>query len=478
MATTKRVTSHMKLLWCSTSALLAAGTLLVGGSPATANAIDDDGLWYFDRFKVQAAHDEGITGKGVTIAMIDSPVYLDLPTLADADVRVQDAPCVRADGTRPAGVSDNFDDAGHGTAVLSLLVGSGAGYPGQTGVKGLAPDATVLTYHAQYFEEDDPDWDCSGTQMRPGPNAYEDLRPRSPNDELALAMHQAMDAGADIISISLAGAGTGSISDALARAVREEVIVVAGQPNEDQMWAGNSPGSDNGVVTVNSARPDGTAHTKDHTDVAAPGYDILVQGGSQSWERQMITKGTSLATPIVAGNLALAMQKYPAATPNQLLQSLIHNTGAEPHELAWEPTFGYGIVITDVFLAADPTIYPDVNPFVHNFDRLYPAVDHIWEWATPERDADVIDAPQPWTIYTPEPSPPSNSPTTDDGPALDASPAPSTAQAEPDDPADTGLGSYVPAIIIGVVLLIAIAVIIAITVIRSNRSAGGHHGTE
>src|SRR5690554_1952103 len=113
--------------------------VLFSATPATATSYDHDGLWYFDWFKVQEAHDSGITGEGVTIAMIDSPFNPNIPTLADADIRVQDAVCVRADGSRPAGTSTDYELAGHGTSVLSLLVGSGEGFPGQTGVKGVAP---------------------------------------------------------------------------------------------------------------------------------------------------------------------------------------------------------------------------------------------------------------------------------------------------------------------------------------------------
>src|SRR5690554_3957422 len=129
---------------------LATGFVLTTVTTATAaTPLEDEGLWYFERFLVQDANDAGITGEGVTIAMIDSPVNLEIPTLADADIRVQDPVCIHADGSRPMPTSTDFETADHGTAVLSLLVGSGDGFPGQTGVKGIAPDATVLTFYSQ-----------------------------------------------------------------------------------------------------------------------------------------------------------------------------------------------------------------------------------------------------------------------------------------------------------------------------------------
>ena len=74
----------------------------------------------------------------------------------------------------------------------------------------------------------------------------------------------------------------------------------------------------------------------------------------------------SNATPIVAGFLALVKQKYPKATGNQLIQTLIHNTGAGSHKPVFDASnkLGYGIVSITSMLAVDPTTYPDVNPLV------------------------------------------------------------------------------------------------------------------
>ena len=59
-------------------------------------------------------------------------------------------------------------------------------------------------------------------------------------------------------------------------------------------------------------------------------------------------------------------QKYPKATGNQLIQTLIHNTGAGSHKLVFDTSnkLGYGIVSITSMLAVDPTTYPDVNPLV------------------------------------------------------------------------------------------------------------------
>jgi len=73
-----------------------------------------------------------------------------------------------------------------------------------------------------------------------------------------------------------------------------------------------------------------------------------------------------LATPIVSGFLALVAQKYPDATGNQLLQTLIHNTGADDHKLVLDATgaIGYGFVSATRMLRVDPSQYSDENPLI------------------------------------------------------------------------------------------------------------------
>ena len=305
----------MKRLFARVLVGSLAGLILVTGTAPSASADVDDGLWYYDWFKVQDAHDAGVTGEGVTIAVIDSPVNVDLPTLADADIRPQNPVCVDKQGNGLPPTSTDYDIAAHGTGIVSYLVGSGKGYPGQTGVKGIAPGATVLTFPTDINNDDR---DCSGATFQPGTlGLWDELGPRevlTTREEVGQAMEAAIDAGADIISISL-GLSEGSVLPyQVARAIREGVIVVAAIPTT--AGAATEPASLNGVVSVNMITPAEEIDFYRFTDVVAPGGDLLFQGVEGDWERQRLASGTSYATPIVVGNLALAMQKYPDATPN------------------------------------------------------------------------------------------------------------------------------------------------------------------
>lgn len=176
-----------------------------------------------------------------------------------------------------------------------------------------------------------------------------------PYTGLGKAISDAVDDGADIISISLGGAV--EATDEVAKAHAAGVIVVAAMPNEGNTV--NFPAAYNGVVAVQAFDVNGniqtstpsidlaesTPNVSDGVTVAAPGIDLLVQGTATSWADQRLASGTSLATPIVAGFLAVVKQKYPEATAGQLIDSLIRNTGGDPdHEPTWGNDMGYGAV--------------------------------------------------------------------------------------------------------------------------------------
>ena len=73
----------------------------------------------------------------MTIAFIESEVNLNVPTLQGADVVAEPTPeCLTKVGKKASysATTTSFSElAGHGTNVLSLIVGSGKGYPGQKG---------------------------------------------------------------------------------------------------------------------------------------------------------------------------------------------------------------------------------------------------------------------------------------------------------------------------------------------------------
>src|SRR5205085_1311102 len=66
-------------------------------------------------------HDQGVTGAGVTVAVIDSGVDVNHPDLSD---HIAGQACF-CSGCCPAGAGAAPDDNGHGTNVAGIVAGAG-----------------------------------------------------------------------------------------------------------------------------------------------------------------------------------------------------------------------------------------------------------------------------------------------------------------------------------------------------------------
>lgn len=358
--------------------------LMFGGSASVADAAETaDGLWYFDRGNVQAAFDAGFDGDGVTVAVIDTQINPGAPGLRGANVEVHDESyCFDDAGNRYAAESTDYIAANHGTNVVSMISGTGEDVGG-TPIKGVAPGAKVLYYNSMITSEAPSGNDVASTCLQENGEligAGETKQDRMFPSGLAQAISDAVDDGADIISVSLGGLVDASY--AVAKAHAAGVVVLGALPNVGGV--GDWPSSYNGVVAVQAFGADGkiqystydaqlaepSPNLSDDVKIASPGLGITVQGSPESWDAQQTRSGTSLATPLVAGFLAVVKQKYPDATGNQLIQSLIHNTGTKgEHEPEWNDSTGYGAVSLTGMLAVDPTKYPDVNPLFDGDDE-------------------------------------------------------------------------------------------------------------
>ncbi|WP_430868299.1 S8 family peptidase [Demequina aurantiaca] len=420
--------------------------LLAAGLPASASIVDD-GEWYMDLYEVPQFHDEGIDGSGVTIAVIDDAINSDVPALQGADVTVMpDSLCADSDGELLPVDTDDLELASHGTNIVLKIAGTGEGYPGQDGITGVAPGASVLFYGRGMDILEDCFTPGTGKKV-----FSENL--------VGPAIVDAVDRGARIVSLSFAAGYAGPLEDALAYAIRHQVIVLAATSNDTRQESSETLNLFNGVMGIGSLGPDGEAGTDSDgepnatsfIDVVAPGQDVALQGADGAWDRQRIGSGTSYSTPITAANLALAMQHNPGATGNQILQLLLHNTDVDtPHEIYYDTMdyeSGYGSVDTISLLADDALQYPDVNPLLTEDGTPSPAE------LTPE--------------VTPSPTPSMSAST---APEATNSPS-STPSASPIDAGSSGTPGWLWPLIIVAVVLVAGSGIVAV-VIASRRGKG------
>ena len=307
---------------------LALSVGAVAVSPSSAYA--DDAITtqdYFSYYKLDQARAKGDTGKGVTIAMIDGPVDTSAPELAGANIAVK-TPCEFEARNR---------SKLHATAIASILVSQNYG---------LAPDATLIAYARADSSEE-------GTRK---------CKKLDASDSVAGLIQTAINDGAQIISIStVVDQQNDQDKWAIARAMAQGVIVVAGMGNDAKEENDITYGRWSGTVGVSAIGTDGqlSSYSSWGPGVVAAGVGGPVKARDYEAGGVKDVQGTSIATPIVAGQIALARSRWPQATSNQILQ-LVTRSGS--NNGVWNQYTGYGALSLDGLLGSDPSQYPDENP--------------------------------------------------------------------------------------------------------------------
>ena len=325
---------------------LAAGALTLVPAPAHA----DDAVpsqEYFSYYHFDTARQKGYTGKGVTIAVIDGPVDTSNPALKGTNI---------TDKSRCT-IQDSPEGVRHGTDMAIILVSP---------ISGVAPDATLYNYQASTGSTiSNGSCDSNGDKL----------------DTTAALINQAVEDGAQIISISLSvNESTNELKWAITNAITKGVIIVAAAGNEGHQDDTTQLGRYSGVVGVSAINSDGTFASYSNS---ADGMVTAAFGGPYNTfdvntGEPATVHGTSISTPLVAGMLALARQKWPDATTNQILQLLVH-TGLNPNH-DWNKYTGYGAAALGSLVNQDPSQYPDENPIIQKNGGSEPTAQEVQDY--------------------------------------------------------------------------------------------------
>ncbi len=260
-------------------------------------------------------------GKGVTIAIIDTGIDSGVADLAGAVVGGADFSGVGfANGQKPIG----SDGAEHATMVAALAAGRGTGP--DSGVIGSAPQASLLSLSIGFGA---------------GANGSD--------TQIADAVRWAVDNGADVINMSLTRntlQWPESWDDAFLYAMENDVVVVAAAGNRGSGTVEvGAPATMPGVLTVSGVDENGSASW----DASAQGITIGVAAPSEGLVGvipggQYVTwSGTSGATPIVAGIVALVRAAHPELDAANVINRVImssHDVGPSGADF----TYGFGLV--------------------------------------------------------------------------------------------------------------------------------------
>ncbi len=309
--------------------LAAAGVailLVLNATPAQADNVRDH-QWFLTSLDIAVAQNVS-RGNDVVAAVIDTGVdgkHVDLTgnVLQGADF------------TTSRGGNGWTDKDGHGTAMASLIAGHGHGKT--DGALGIAPQARVLP--VRHAETDGMD-----------------------RGEIARSIRWAVDNGADVIALSLHTGDSPSVRQAVEYALGRDVIVVAAVGLPGGLGKVPAPARIPGVVAVSGVDKAGNIAASvsgPEVVIAAPGKEISHASKDGGYA---LGTGTSDATAIVSGVVALIRSKYPELDAANVINRLIQ-TADDKGAPGRDEQYGFGIVNPVRALTADvPSVHS--NPLL------------------------------------------------------------------------------------------------------------------
>jgi hypothetical protein len=252
---------------------------------------------------IGAQGDTSRWGAGVTIAVLDGGSAAD--ATFGARLRYLDI---------GYGVVGGGADGEHGTAVAALAAGASAD------ARGVAPAAGILSIRVT------------------GGDGVSDAF------ALAQGIFAAVDAGAQVINISLGGYATNAaLGNAVEYALAAGVAIVASSGN-DQATQLAWPAAYPGVVSVGAVDAAGRqaifSNSGQTLQLTAPGYGVQTAGLGGT---RVSFSGTSASAPVVAGAIAAVMSTSAGLTPLQaadILSTHANDGGA----VGADPDYGNGSV--------------------------------------------------------------------------------------------------------------------------------------
>ena len=326
-----------------TRAVLASALVVasfVSATPALAARTDGlrDAEYWLSEYGIRTAWNT-TKGAGITIAVIDTGVDGTAPELQGAVLDGSDFSGLgSSDGQTPVGPADEQD---HGTMVASLAAGRGTG--GESGVIGSAPAALILPLSIGFGEGS-----------------------TTSDDQIAAAVRYAVDAGADVINMSLTRntlEWPTSWDDAFLYAMDHDVVIVAAAGNRGSGTTQvGAPATMPGVLTVAGVDASGQASF----DASSQGITIGVAAPSESLVGvtpgggHVLWNGTSGATPIVAGIVALVRAAHPDLDAANVIERVVA-TAKDAGTPGADAIYGFGLIDAAAAVTASVPLV-DENP--------------------------------------------------------------------------------------------------------------------
>jgi serine protease AprX len=283
--------------------------------------------------RADTAWQRGVTGSGVTVAVLDTGVA-SVPDLAGRLVQVrndltgQTTPCKNLSGEL-----DCNDRYGHGTFIAGLVAGSGASSGGKW--KGVAPGASILSVKTagadgaadvsnilsaiQWVVSFKDRYNIRVLNLSLGTDSTQDWR----TDPLNYAVERAWAAG---VTVVVAASNEGPAPGSITKPADDPWVITVGATDD----RGTTGVGDDRLPDFSGRGP--TAHGLAKPDVVAPGAHVVsLRAPGSTIDTQFPNyvdgsyrqgSGTSMATGVTSGAVALMLQANPGFTPDRVKYAL------------------------------------------------------------------------------------------------------------------------------------------------------------
>jgi subtilisin family serine protease len=241
----------------------------------------------FEQIDVADAH-RWSRGDGVRVAIIDTGVDIDHPELKHRVVATHNF----VDDNR-----EQFRSDRHGTEVAGVIASIANN---NLGIVGVAPGVRIIALKACW-------------QLDPAADTA-----RCNSFTVAKALVAAMDEGAQVVNLSLAGPADPLLSSLVESGIKRGIVYVGSVSPAPLQGLTGFPGGTAGMLVVDSSE----THTARDNALLAPGSEILTLTPGGHFD---FATGSSLATAHVTGTVALLLAQDSKLGPDDL-QRVLSNT--------------------------------------------------------------------------------------------------------------------------------------------------------
>lgn len=302
------------------TACAALGAFAIASSglaPSAAAADVQSKQWYLNAMDAEDMWKTS-TGKGVKVAVLDTGVNPDTPSLKGQVLGDEVPDAVSHNAT------EDYD--GHGTSMAELIAGTGAG----GGMQGLAPGTKIIP-------------------IRMLVNGVKNETEKKKTPSAADAIKAAADSDAQIINMSYGGRFIDPDEEkAIKYAHSKGKLMFAGTGNDaESKNVIDYPAAYPYVVGVAAADDKGKvgefSEYGNYVDLSAPGLNVPTWCDA-TFRSYCDGRGTSMATAIASASAALIWSAHPDWTANQVLRTMIDTAGRTWSKGERSNYLGYGAV--------------------------------------------------------------------------------------------------------------------------------------